>query len=148
FYQILNQLKTFNLDKKTNLKFPQTNISEFEELQQAILTLSERVYKTYLQQKEFTGNAAHELQTPLAAIQAKLELLIQDKDLTEKQSTLLQPMEETLIKMTRLNKALLLLTKIENEQFIEKENIQVVSLIKKLLLQSQYKTDFKGIKVE
>lgn len=148
FYQILNQLKAFNLDQKPNLKFTQTNISEFEELQQSILALSGRVYNTYLQQKEFTGNAAHELQTPLAAIQAKLELLIQDKDLTEKQSSLLQPMAETVIKMTRLNKALLLLTKIDNQQFIDKENIQVASLIKKLLMQSQYKADFREIKIE
>lgn len=148
FYQILNQLRVFNLDQKPNLQFAQTDISEFKELQLAILTLSERAYNTYIQQKEFTGNAAHELQTPLAAIQAKLELLIQDKDLTEKQSNYLQSMEETVIKMTRLNKALLLLTKIDNQQFIDKENVQIASLIKKLLLQSQYKIDFRKITIE
>ncbi len=148
FYRILNQLKAFNLDQKPNFNFAPTNISEFQELQQAILTLSERVYKSYLQQKEFTGNAAHELQTPLAAIQAKLELLIQDKDLTEKQSNYLQSMEETVIKTTRLNKALLLLTKIDNEQFIDRENIEITELVKKLLQQAKYKIDFKEISLE
>src|SRR5699024_3916750 len=123
-------------------------ISEFQELQQVILTLSERVYKSYLQQKEFTGNAAHELQTPLAAIQAKLELLIQEKDLTEKQSNYLQSMEETVIKTTRLNKALLLLTKIDNEQFIDRANIEITGFVKKLLQQAKYKVDFKEIELE
>lgn len=148
FYQILNQLRTFNIDNKPNLKFTQTNIFEFKELQQAILALSERAYNTYLQQKEFTGNAAHELQTPLASIQAKLELLAQDEALSEKQSKHLEAMEETVIRMTRLNKALLLLAKIDNQQFIEKEAIQIVPLIKKIIAQSQYKTALKNLSFE
>lgn len=148
FYQILNQLRTFNIDNKPNLSFTQTNIFEFQELQQAILSLSERAYDTYIQQKEFTGNAAHELQTPLASIQAKLELLAQDEALSEKQSKHLQAMEETVFRMTRLNKALLLLTKIDNQQFLEKEPIPIVPLIKKIIVLSQYETAGKDLSIE
>ena len=148
FYQILNQLRTFNIDNKPNLKFTQTNIFEFKELQQAILALSERAYNTYVQQKEFTGNAAHELQSPLASIQANLELLAQDEALSEKQSKHLQAMEDTVIGMSRLNKALLLLAKIDNQQFLEKEAIQVVPLIQKIIAQSQYKTAEKSLSIE
>lgn len=148
FYQILNQLKTFNIDHKPDLRFTRTDIFEFKELQQAILSLSDRAYKAYLQQKEFTGNAAHEMQTPLASIQAKLELLAQDEALSEKQSKHLQAMEETVIRMARLNQALLLLAKIDNQQFLEKETLQVVPLIQKIIAQSQYKTIEKSLTIE
>jgi signal transduction histidine kinase len=81
----------------------------------------------YIALKEFTENASHEMQTPLAVIQSKLDILIQDEDLTEKQSQTLQSTYKAIQKLSKLNQSLLLLAKIENRQYDKIESINLKS---------------------
>lgn len=145
FYQTLGQLKQFSLSKKHDLQFITTNISEFKDLQQVATTLVERTYKIYLQQKEFTENAAHEMQTPLSIIQARLEMLMQDEQLTRTQTEHIQLLENTIIRMSKLNKGLLLLAKIENKQFGETESINILVVTKAILSQLMFQLQLKNL---
>lgn len=147
FYQILDQLKQFSLDKNPNFQDSPTNILEFIDLKQVAKTLTEGAYTTYLQQKEFTENAAHEMQTPLASIQARLEVMLQDEQLSEKQTEHIQLLEDAVLRMTKLNRGLLLLAKIENKQFQEIESINVAQVSKKLLLQFVFQLQHKQLEI-
>lgn len=106
-----------------------TKIVEFEQLNNAAVAMSKRNLEVYMQQKNFIENASHELQTPLAVLQNKIELLVQGENLTEKQLSELGEMYNTINRASKLNKSLLLLSKIENQQFVEEEKINFNRLI-------------------
>lgn len=129
FRGTLGQLKTFNLNSQNSIEFPASDTLEFEELNQSLYKLIERNISTYKTQKEFTENASHELQTPLAIIKNKLDLLLQDQNLTEKQYSIAEDMNRALTRSSRINKNLLLLAKIENNQFDSSEIISFDHLL-------------------
>ena len=117
FRNTLDKLKTFNLNKQTKIEFSKTDVSEFDELNQSLSKLIEHNVSVYKTQKEFTENASHELQTPLAILKNKLDILLQNQDLTEKQYQIAEEMNRALSRSSRINKNLLLLAKIDNKQF-------------------------------
>jgi len=83
--------------------------------------------------KEFTENAAHEMQTPLAIAQSKLELLIQDSNLKDEQVDSIIQATEALSRLSKLNQSLLLLAKIENNQYETNELVSLTAVNKKYL---------------
>lgn len=129
FYKTLNQLKAYELDKNESIEVEKTNIIEFDDLNKTIAHLTDRNRKVFLQQKEFIENASHELQTPLAVFQSKLDILMQNTSLSEREAQTIFELEATAQRMARLNKNLLFLSKIDNEQFTETENISLHELI-------------------
>jgi len=148
FYGLLNQIKNFRLGKRNEIPEMQTKTKEFLDLQMAIDTLLNQNIRIYEQQKTFIGNAAHELQTPLAISVNKLELLLEQGDLSDQQATELVKIMGIIERLTRLNKSLLLLSKIENRQFIEEKEIEFNHLIKLELESLSDIIDFKKIKVK
>lgn len=129
FRNTLDKLKSFNLNHQTRIEFGQTDISEFEELNSSLSKLIEHNISVYKTQKEFTENASHELQTPLAILKNKLDILQQSKDLTEGQYQITEEMNNALMRSSRINKNLLLLAKIENNQFDNTETIPFDTLL-------------------
>jgi len=129
FRNTLDKLKTFNLNNQTKIEFEKTDITEFEELNQSLNKLIERNVSVFKTQKEFTENASHELQTPLAILKNKLDILLQNEDLTEKQYQIAEEMNKALTRSSRINKNLLLLAKIDNSQFDNSEIIQFDELL-------------------
>lgn len=121
FKDTLEKLKSFQLDSHRRIQFPETDVTEFKELNTALDKLLQHSITTYKSQKEFTENASHELQTPIAIIKNKLDVLLQDKSITNKQYDIIEEINLTLSRMSRINKNLLLLAKIENRQF---QNVQ------------------------
>lgn len=117
FRNTLDKLKTFSLNNQTKIEFSKTDVSEFDELNQSLTKLIEHNVSVYKTQKEFTENASHELQTPLAILKNKLDILLQNQDLTEKQYQIAEEMNRALSRSSRINKNLLLLAKIDNKQF-------------------------------
>jgi signal transduction histidine kinase len=93
--------------------------------------MSDKMLRDFSIQKEFSENASHEMQTPLAIIKSKLELLIQPENFTSDQGRLIQDISETVNRLSRINQALLLITKIENKQYPAKENIDIGKIINK-----------------
>ncbi|HMI01908.1 MAG TPA: histidine kinase dimerization/phospho-acceptor domain-containing protein [Pedobacter sp.] len=133
FYQTLEKIKSFDLNSNTTVKFEPGNIIEFEELNASINKLLERNIATFRQQKEFTENASHELQTPLAIVQSKMDLLLQDGALTSAQSQIIEETNNALSRVSRINKNLLLLAKIENQQFLEKQQVNMSEPLQEIL---------------
>lgn len=123
FYQTLEQIEQFEIDKNSNPELAANDIEEFNRLNTAINKLIERNTIIYKSQKEFIENAAHELQTPIAIFKGKLETLLQRPDVTEEQFEILDKLNDTTTRLNRLNKNLLLLSKIENQQYNIPEEI-------------------------
>ena len=105
------------------------DIIEFKKLTRAAYSTIERAESYMERQKQFIGNASHELQTPLAILGTRIEWMIDNTQLTEEQFTELSKMRQSLHRMNRLNRTLLLLSKIENNQFPEKAEIDLVEII-------------------
>jgi signal transduction histidine kinase len=119
FYATLSGIKKYRLGEKEVPNFSESRIEEFNLLNRTLDLFIRSAEKEYTLLKEFTENASHELQTPLAIVRSKLDTLIQDEHLSETQSNAAQTAYEAIQKMARLNQSLLLLSKIENRQFSE-----------------------------
>lgn len=129
FYNFLDQLKNYRLNNNDSLPNVNTETKEFQDLQLAVNTSLEYSKKTFEKQKEFIGNAAHELQTPLAIAINKLELLLENGNLNDLQAEGIVNIYQIMERLVLLNKSLLLLSKIENKQFIEKEQVNINDFI-------------------
>lgn len=123
FYVNLQKIKGFDLSSLQKPEFDQTDVVEFEEMNSSVSRLMDSSISVYRQQREFTENASHELQTPLAVIQSKLDLLLQNQSLSAQQSAIINESHKALTRVSRINKNLLLLAKIENQQYATQESI-------------------------
>ncbi len=110
-----------------------TKIREFRQLSDAALDMGNRSYKAYEEQKQFIENASHELQPPLAIVRGKVELLAESEGMTEQQMEQLDEIYATLGRAVKLNKSLLLLSRIENGQYTEMEDVSVDEILDELL---------------
>ena len=110
-----------------------TKIREVRQLSDAALDMGNRSYKAYEEQKQFIENASHELQTPLAIVRGKVELLAESEGMTEQQMEQLDEIYATLGRAVKLNKSLLLLSRIENGQYTEMEDVSVDEILDELL---------------
>lgn len=110
-----------------------TKIREFRELSAAAVDMGNRSYRAYEAQKQFIENASHELQTPLAIVRGKVELLAESEPLTAQQMKELEAIYATLERAVRLNNSLLLLSRIENGQYAGQEEVSMDELADQLL---------------
>ncbi len=117
FDSTLASIESFSLEKGTLPEIPDSDISEFARLRTSLERLMSGSLKSYRIQKEFTENASHELQTPLAVSQSKLDLLLQQPGLTEGQAAIIQNLYQLNARLSRLSRNLLLLAKMDNRQF-------------------------------
>ncbi|MEX1240529.1 MAG: HAMP domain-containing sensor histidine kinase [Cyclobacteriaceae bacterium] len=148
FYDILDKLKRYQIDRDDKIDLPDSFIHEFRDLSIAVSQLVTRNHQAFQSRKEFTENAAHELQTPLAICSTKLELLAQTKELTQEQADLVVNLLDATDRITRLNKNLLLLSKIENRQFLETERIELKTIVTKCVDVYSSKALEKGLTVK
>jgi len=129
FYDMLRQIKLFNVTDQNSITPLTTGIEEFRDMNDEISAMSARVKQDYQELKTFVENAAHELMTPIAVMNSKLDTLIQTGGLNDEQGTLIGDMYGTMGKLTRLNKVMLLLTKIENNLINDQEALDVRATI-------------------
>ena len=123
FYQLLKWLDKYRLGKKNMILDNPTHTTEFQRLNEAVVRFATHSEEVFEQQKQFIGNASHELQTPLAICQNRLEMLMEDESLTEQQMEEIVKTYQTLEYVSKLNKSLLLLSKIDNSQFVEMKEV-------------------------
>jgi signal transduction histidine kinase len=129
FFNSLSLLKLWKISENHQVQFDQTGISEFDQLNRTLEEMIKKMQADFINLKEFTENASHEIQTPLAIIKSKLELLLNDNELSGLQHKRLHDAFESVNRLSKLNEALLLLSKIENRQFVEKSDIDFCKLI-------------------
>ena len=133
FGQSLKIIRNAELQKMENLHFENTHTKEFNELNTSLNFMAGKIYKDYLNMKEFTENAAHEMQTPVAIAQSKLELLLQDNNLKDEQVQSIMDATMALNRLKKLNEGLLLLAKIENNQYSTTQEINLTQVTQKYL---------------
>ncbi len=134
FYDTLAALSRFNIATDAAPVLPeQTRVDEFSALNRALNAMSRRIAGDFQAMRDFTGNAAHEIQTPLAVIQNKAELLLQQEHLAEPALQLIADIHRSAHRLARLNRALLFLHKIENQQFRESARVDLKTLIEEKL---------------
>ena len=129
FYSTLARLKFFDLTSDKPLELDKSEITEFTELNEVLQKMADKMRQDYSSLKEFTENASHEMQTPLALINARVEQLIQTKQLTEVQMNWIDSIYQASRRIARLNQGLLLLAKIENRQFSDVHQINFTQLL-------------------
>ncbi len=147
FYRILHNLSKYEINLAIPLELVKTDIYEFNLLSQTLDKMSKKIRLDYLNLKEFNENAAHELQTPLAIIKSKLELLIQKENLDEMQLQLISAIFEATTRMSKLNQGLLLISKIENNQFRDLGEINLQMLLDKTTEHFEEMIDHRKISV-
>ncbi len=133
FKRTLEKIRGAELHKMEGIHFEKTSITEFNDLNTSLNLMAHKMYSDFVNMKEFTENAAHEMQTPLAVAQSKIELLLQDANLTDEQASSIAQASTALKRLSNLNQSLLLLAKIENNQFETNEQIDLGAVTKKYL---------------
>lgn len=128
FDDTLRKTEQFNLAQSDIPQFQPTAIKEFDRLNRSLERLMKKDKETYRIQKEFTENASHELQTPIAIIRSKLDLLMQE-EMNERQMHLVSDLYNQNTRMGYLNRNLLLLAKIDNAQYTEMEAVDLRDFI-------------------
>ncbi|MCK4922755.1 MAG: HAMP domain-containing histidine kinase [Bacteroidales bacterium] len=130
FFLTVKKLKSYNVNKESKIHFENSEIAEFSLLNSTLNKMISKLHDDYVNLKEFTGNISHEIQTPLAIIRLKCELLLQSMPLNNRQAELIRDIQKTNSRLSKLNKTLVLFTKIDNDQFTHKERISIDELIK------------------
>ena len=147
-YRLLDWLDRYRVGGKNPPLDNNTDITEFQKLNEATEKALGRYDEAYEAQKEFIGNASHELQTPLAVMGNRVEWLLDNTDLDEKQIGELLGIQRTLGGVVRLNKTLLLLTKIDNGQFPESTDVYIPALVQESVEVFSEIYEDKGIDVD
>lgn len=137
FYEVLNEIKGFRINQPNPPNFPKTQIDEFNFMISCLSIATNNAAENYRILKEFTENASHEIQTPLAIIRSKLDLLVQHEGLTEKETASLRSAYGAIKKLSLINRDLLLITKIENNQFENKVKIDLQPVIEAKTIEFQ-----------
>ena len=147
FYETLESISQFNLTNRKPMPRHQSDIDEFVSLDSAVNQMTGKIIGDYETLRNFADNASHEMQTPLAIINSKLDLMIQEHGLTEKQGSHLQAMYDAVGRMSQLNQSLLLLTKIENNQFDLAESLGLQQMVREKLAQLEEMADTKHLEI-
>lgn len=146
FFTTLGKINEFAIDKNNTIPLVKSSTKEFDQLNAAIFKMTSKINSDYEKLKSFTENASHELQTPLAIIKGKTDLLIQTEGLTEEQIRLINEIDQTTTRLKKLNQTLLLLSKIENNQFKTEEEIEISGILKRKLEEVDDLLNIKNIK--
>ena len=148
FHDLLEKLKNFNIESDEKMVYTETNIEEFKLLNENIDRLLKKSREAYVSQKQFIENASHELQTPLAISINKFELLLESEQLSEKDVSLVADGIQNLERLSKFNRSLLLLSKIENKQFENIEELSVNSIIAEVIGSLEDLADLRKITIE
>ncbi|XCF04763.1 HAMP domain-containing sensor histidine kinase [Tamlana crocina] len=129
FFKNLEQMKRFSLASKEPIELVESDVLEFSELKNEIETLTNKVKNDYENLKQFTEDVSHEMQTPLAIIQAKIDNLINEQEISNNQFEQVSSIQKDIQRLKQLNKRITTLTKIDNNQFVNIENVNLSELV-------------------
>ncbi|MDR1672990.1 MAG: HAMP domain-containing histidine kinase [Bacteroidales bacterium] len=132
-YSLLRWFRNYTIGQKdAQTPETQTNITEFQQLYEAVSSGVKKNEEIFEQQKQFISNASHELQTPLSVCKNRLEMLLDSENMPENKLADITEIENQIEKIIKLNKTLLFLSKIDNQQFVDKQQIKFNEAIKTL----------------
>ncbi|HYW97114.1 MAG TPA: HAMP domain-containing sensor histidine kinase [Bacteroidales bacterium] len=147
FFRHLAAIRSFSLSRLQPVNLDKTGTDEFDEMKNVIEQLTRRAVDDYLNLKQFTENASHELQTPLALMKGKVETLLNDQNLSGEQSEKVRSIGQSLNRLERVNRSLLLLARIENRQFPETSDLNFARLIEEQVEQMSELAALKNVRI-
>ncbi|MFH0755921.1 MAG: ATP-binding protein [Bacteroidota bacterium] len=147
FFKALEKLKEFDTAKEP-VVLGEQDIEEFAELKDVLEKMTRQLSRDYREMKEFTDHTTHELQTPLAVIKSKTELLIQSENMGPEEMKLIQAIDASANQISRLNSTLTLITRIENRQFTGIREIDLARLLDKHIDMLLELVELRGIKLK
>ncbi len=148
FYLTLNALRGFQVSDGIKPSLSGTNTDEFRRLNASVSSMMDKLLSDFKSQKQFAENASHEMQTPLAVMKAKIDLLIQSEVMREEEMQYLNSLNDSINKLVVLNRSLLLLTKIDNHQFVPEENVSLNDITRNSLQSFTEYLQAREIKVD
>jgi signal transduction histidine kinase len=148
FNMTVAKAEKFDIQSDKPIDLPETNIKEFQQLNTVFNQMTRKMRNDYLSLKEYNENAAHEIQTPLAIIQSKLEILMQRKELKKESINLIKSINKATTRLFKLNQGLLLISKIENLYFQEEKEVSLKQIIENSIIQYKEIMQLKKITVE
>lgn len=139
----------------THKKFPfvadvpliRTSTQDFQFLDQSILQLMSQINEAFYKEREFTSNASHEIMTPISILQHKMENMIADDDLPENIAMAVLEMMKTLNRLKKVANSLLLIARIDNEQYIRKQDVKPLHLLEQISEEISHRLDEKNIQL-
>lgn len=147
FHHTLRAMQSFRLKQKSSLQLTPTGTAEFKKLNSFLREMTEKAREDYQNLKEFTENASHEMQTPLAIIMGKLELLM-NSDISASQAKLIHDAHDAVEKLSKTGQSLTLLSKLNNREFETPERIDLSKLVKECLIAFEELIEMKSIRLE
>ncbi|PMD98117.1 hypothetical protein BWI97_05370 [Siphonobacter sp. BAB-5405] len=150
FYQNLRRINSYHIRNKEPLQLKDTHIREFELFNQAILDFTTKTQSAYNQLREFTENTAHELQTPLSILLAKVELILKRTSLESENRKELLDIKKTIVRLSGIHKGLNLLSRIRSIQYagnIEKKEINLNELVRESLETYEELIEYRNLTV-
>jgi signal transduction histidine kinase len=148
FYVVVDKAEKFDIQSDKPIELPETSIKEFRQLNTVFNQMTRKMRNDYLSLKEYNENAAHEIQTPLAIIRSKLEILMQRKELKKESINLIESINEATTRLFKLNQGLLLISKIDNFYFQEGKEISLKQIIGNSIIHYKEIMQLKKITVE
>ena len=131
FRRTLQEIQQFSIQSPKDVKFEKSSVSEFGQLNTFLQSMLEKMKTDYRVLKEFNENASHELKTPIAIVRSKLDRLIQSERLRAEELTLIQESQNALNHLKRLGDALALISKLDNQEFVEQSEINISEVVQR-----------------
>lgn len=147
FRHSIDIIRNFDLQQKEKLQFIPTSTKEFKELNEFLKAMTEKAVQDYTLVKEFSENASHELQTPVAIIQSKIELLA-ETNIDSRQAALITDMQNAVDKLSRINSSLTLLTKLDNQEFHANKDLQFCNITEEIIAAFYDRMTLKNISLD
>jgi signal transduction histidine kinase len=148
FYSTISKLEDFELSKIQTLTLETAEVQEIKKLNEVFEKMATQIYNDFESQKEYTENVSHELQTPLAIISSKADELMQADNLSKEQMEQLALLLETTNRLSKINQALIFLTKIDNRFYTQDSSCSLNDLIKEKLRIFDAEIQEKELKLE
>jgi signal transduction histidine kinase len=148
FYITVEEAEKFDIQSGSLPVLPETGITEFRRLNAVIDQMTRKMRSDYLNLKEYNENAAHEIQTPLAVMRSKLDILAQRKELRKESLNLIRSINEAVTRLFKINQGLLMISKIENSFFHDDKEVSLAVITENTLLNYREIMNLKNIKVE
>ena len=148
FYSTIRKLEDFELSKLQTLTLETAEVQEIKKLNEVFEKMATQIYNDFEAQKEYTENVSHELQTPLAIISSKADELMQADNLSKEQMEQLELLLETTNRLSKINQALIFLTKIDNRFYTQGSSFSLNDLIREKLQIFETAIQDKYLKLE